>query len=88
MESITRVFPTNKDQIPSPLKSTSGLCFDSDQKARILLDIFFSGKHLKEENFDEDFKKAVNDKLKMIEFLEMTEVIELRASMGLSVREF
>ena len=77
-KSIKRVFPTNKDQIPSPLKSTSGLCFDSDQKARILLDTFFGGKHLKEENFDEDFKKAVKDKLKMIEFLEKTEVIELR----------
>ena len=77
-KSIKRVFPTNKDQIPSPLKSTSGLCFDSDQKERILLDTFFSGKHLKEENFDEDFKKAVNDKLKMIEFLEKTEDKELR----------
>ena len=66
------------DQIPSPLKSTSGLCFDSDQKARILLETFFSGKHLKEEIFDEDFKKSVNDKLKMIEFLKKTEVIELR----------
>ena len=77
-KSIKRVFPTHKDQIPSPLKSTSGLCFDSDRKARILLDTFFSGKHLKEENFDENFKKAVNDKLKMIEFLEKTEVKELR----------
>ena len=35
-KSIKRVFPTIKDQIPSSLKSTSGLCFDSDQKARIL----------------------------------------------------
>ena len=77
-KSIKRVFPTNKYQIPSPLKSTSGLCFDSDQKARILPDTFFSCKHLKEENFDEDFKKAVNDELKMIEFLEKTEVIQLR----------
>ena len=78
LENINRVFPTNKDQIPTSLKSTSGLCFDSDQKARILLVTFFSGKHLKEENFDEDFKKAVNDKLKMSEFLEKTEVIELQ----------
>ena len=77
-KSIKTVFPTKKDQIPSPLKSTPGLCFDSDQKARILLDTFFSGKHLKEEDFDEDFKKAVIDKLKMIKFLEKTEVIELR----------
>ena len=77
-KSIKRVFPTNKDQIPFPLKSKSGLRFDSDQKARKLLHTFFSGKHLKEENFDEDFKKLVNDKLKMIEFLEKTEVMELR----------
>ena len=66
---------------PIALKCTSGLCFDSDQKARILLDTFFtffSGKHLEEENFDEDCKKLVNDKLKMIEFLEYTEVIELQ----------
>ena len=62
----------------SQLKSTSGLCFDSDQMARIFLDTFFSGKNLKEENFNEDFEKSVNDKLKMVEFLEKTEVIERR----------
>ena len=60
------------------LKTTSGLCFDSDQKARTLLDTFFNGKHLKDENFDEDFEKAVNDKQKMIKFLRKTEVIALR----------
>ena len=77
-KSIKRVFPTIKDQIRSPLKSTSGLCFESDQKARILLDTFFSGQNLKEENFNEDFKKSANDKLKMIEFLEKTEDVERR----------
>ena len=78
LKSIKSVFPTNKDQIRSPLKSTSRFCFDSDQKARILLDTFFSGKHLKVRNFDKDFKKLVIEKLKMIEFMEKTEVIELR----------
>ena len=45
----------------APLRSQSGLCFDEPDKAKLLLNTFFSGSHLKEEEFDGEFENLVDD---------------------------
>ena len=52
----------------APLRSQSGLCFDEPAKAKLLLDTFFSGSHLKEEEFDGEFEKLVDDQMRYIAF--------------------
>ena len=52
----------------APLRSQSGLCFDEPDKAKLLLNKFFSGSHLKEEEFDGEFENLVDDQMRYIDF--------------------
>ena len=49
-----------------PLKCKNGLCFTAKEKADVLMDTFFSGKHLNEKDFDQNFEQMTNHQIELI----------------------
>ena len=73
-KELRKVFPSQKDDMLAPLKSSDGrLCFSPHEKSKVLMDTFFSGRHLKEEFFDNTFCESMNKNLRMINDLEKNE---------------
>ena len=54
----------------APLKCKIGLCFTAKEKADVRIDTFFSGKHLNEKDFDQNFEKMTNHQIERIRQLE------------------
>ena len=54
----------------APLKCKNGLCFTAKEKADVLMSIFFSGKHLNEKDFDQNFEQMTNQQIELSRQLE------------------
>ena len=54
----------------APLKCKNGLCFTAKERTDVLMDLFFSGKHLNEKDFDQNFEQMTNQQFEFIRQLE------------------
>ena len=50
----------------APLKCKRGLCFTATEKTHVIKDTFFSGKHLNEVDFDQNFEQMTNQQIELI----------------------
>ena len=52
------------------LNKQNGLCFTAKEKADVLMDTFFSGKHLNEKDFEQNFEQMTNHQIELLRQLE------------------
>ena len=62
-KNFKKIFCNEIDTMIAPLKCKHGLCFTAKEKTDVLMDTFFSGKHLKEKDFDQNFEQMTNQQI-------------------------
>ena len=60
-EKVNKVWKINKSQGIATLENESGLFFENREEAELLMDTFFTGKHMTKFNFDSTFYDSSNE---------------------------